>query len=66
MNIRCKNCNRFLINKLSGGISYDNSTNMLTLVPKEDDIVLEIKCPRCKKFTVLFKIGDDINEYGNE
>ena len=64
--LRCKRCRRLLLNKLSGDISYDNSTNMLTLVPREDDIVLEIKCPKCKKYSVIFKLRGDSFEYGNE
>jgi len=60
--IRCQNCNRLLLNRLSGDMAYDNSTNMLSLVPKDDDLVLEIKCPRCKKYSVIFKLGVDINE----
>lgn len=64
--LRCKHCKRQLINELSGNVSFDNSTNMLTLVPKDNDIVLEIKCPRCKKYSVIFKLGGVEIEHGNE
>ena len=60
--LRCKHCNRLLLNELSGGLGFDNSTNMLSLVPKDDDIVLEIRCPRCKKYYVLFQLGG-VNYY---
>jgi phage FluMu protein Com len=64
--LRCKKCKRLLLNKLSGAISFDNSTNMLSLVPKDDDVVLEIRCPRCKKYYVIFKLGGEEIEYGDE
>lgn len=63
--LRCKKCKRLFLNNLGGNVDIDNSTNMLTLKPTENDIVLEIKCPRCKKYSVIFKLGVMTSEYGH-
>lgn len=55
------------MNRLSGDIIFDDSTNRLSLVPGADDVILEIKCLRCGRFSVILKqIGSDNSEYADE